>query len=198
MPFTNYAIETFISARITELTDCRITDLGTEFPNASKWVSGFGLCVIFANQPPQETRAFALQFVRRVEMAIAEYVRMRAEIQDLLSGDPRWSPYYRALHHGEVAVSMLYQAYDLSRKKMNVQFFESNDGSPLQRLNLIYTTSKHQLAEGQDPLWLSNDGFHAEQGTLLYSEFEELARSCARVAEQLCTTSNGQTQSSDA
>ena len=144
--------------------------------------------VIFVNQPTEEMRPFALQFVRRTEMAIAEYTRMRAEVQDLISGNPRWSPYYRALYHGEVATAMLYQAYDLSRKKLKTQLFESNDGSPLQRLNLIYTTSKHQTADAQDPVWLSNEGFHTAKVALLFSEFEELARSCARVAESLTST----------
>ena len=185
MPFTKYAIETFISSRITELTECRLTDLLTEFPNSGSWVSGFGLMVIFVNQPPAVMRPFALQFVRRVEMAIAEYARMRVELLDLLSGNPRWSPYYRALHHGEMAATMLYQAYDLSRKKLKTQFFESDDGSPLQRLNLIYTASKHQVAEAEDPVWLSNKGMHTAQAKLLFVEFEALTRSLAQVAQRL-------------
>ena len=49
MPFTNYAIETFISARITKVTECRLADLPAEFPDAKTWVSGFGLMVIFTN-----------------------------------------------------------------------------------------------------------------------------------------------------
>ncbi len=188
MPFTKHAIETFISPKVTGLNECRITDLSAEFPASRDWVSGFGLMVILVNQPTEEMRPFALQFVRRTEMAIAEYTRMRAEVQDLISGNPRWSPYYRALYHGEVATAMLYQAYDLSRKKLKTQLFESNDGSPLQRLNLIYTTSKHQTADAQDPVWLSNEGFHTAKVALLFSEFEELARSCARVAERLTST----------
>ena len=188
MPFTKYAIETFISSKVTALNECRIADLSAEFPNSSNWVSGFGLMVIFVNRPAEEMRPFALQFVRRTEMAIAEYARMRAEVKDLVSGNPRWSPYYRALHHSEVATAMLYQAYDLSRKKLNTQLFESNDGSPLQRLNLVYTTSKHQVADAQDPVWLSNEGFHTEHVTLLFGEFEELARSSARIAERLTST----------
>ena len=141
MPFTKHAIETFISPKVTGLNECRITDLSAEFPASRDWVSGFGLMVILVNQPTEEMRPFALQFVRRTEMAIAEYTRMRAEVQDLISGNPRWSPYYRALYHGEVATAMLYQAYDLSRKKLKTQLFESNDGSPLQRLNLISLVS---------------------------------------------------------
>jgi hypothetical protein len=117
-------------------------------------------------------------------MAIAEYGRMRVAPQYLLSG-PEWSPYYRALHHGEVTIAMLYQAYDLLRKKLKQDLFDPKDGSPLQRLNYIYNTSKHQPAEAQDPVWLSNDGFHAVDDKLLYSEFEDIARSFARLVEQI-------------
>jgi hypothetical protein len=168
-----------------------LVDLTVEFPNSKNWVSGFALMAIFVNQPPKEKRPFALQFVRRIEMAIAEYARMRAEVQDLLYG-PRWSPYYRALHHGEVAAAMLYQAYDLTRKKLKLpNNFEPGDGSALQRLNCIYNASKHVAADTQDPVWLSNFGIHTAEGNLLYSEFEDLARSLARIAEQI-TSTNGE------
>jgi hypothetical protein len=184
MPLSKYAIDTFISSKITELTECHLTDLSAEFPNSKDWVSRFGLTVIFVKPLPEAARPFVIQFVRRTEMAIAEYARMRVELQYLLSG-PQWSPYYRALHHGEVATAMLYQAYDLTRTKLKQDFFDRNDGSPLQRLNCIYNTSKHQPAEVQDPVWLSNDGFHTAKAKLLYSEFEDLARSLARLVEQI-------------
>lgn len=188
MPFTSYAIDTFISARITKVTECRLADLSAEFPNAKTWVSGFGLMVMFTNQPREEIRPFALQFVRRVEMVLSEYSRAREQLQDLISGNRRWSPYYRALHHIEIAVALLYQAYDFSHKALNERLFEPADGSPLQRLNLIYGASKHELAAAEDPVWLSNDGIETAQARLAFAEFEDLARTCARVAERLTTT----------
>ena len=80
---------------------------------------------------------------------------------------------------------MLYRAYDLSRKKLKQELFDPKDGSPLQRLNDIYNISKHQPAEAQDPVWLSNEGFRTAEAKLLYSEFEDLARSLARIVEQI-------------
>lgn len=144
--------------------------------------------VIFVNQPREEMRPFALQFIRRVEMVLSEYSSAREEVQDLISGNPRWSPYYRALHHVEAAVALLYQAYDSSHKALNQRLFEPNDGSPLQRLNPIYGASKHQLANAEDPLWLSNDGIETAVARLDFTEFEDLARTCARIAEKLTTT----------
>jgi hypothetical protein len=184
MPLSKYAIDTFISSRIKELTECRLVDLSAEFPNSKNWLSSFALMVIFIKPLPATVRPFIIQFVRRTEMAIAEYARMRVELQYLLSA-PQWSPYYRALHHGEVAVAMLDQAYHLLREKLNLpRYFNRVDGSELQRLRSIYNTSKHQPAEAQDPVWLSNDGFHTASDKLLYSEFEDLARSLARLVEK--------------
>jgi len=185
MPLSKYAIDTFISSKIKELTECRLADLSAEFPNSKDWVSLFGLTVIVIKPLPEAARPFVIQFIRRTEMAFSEYARMKAELQYLLSG-PQWSPYYRALHHGEVATAMLYQAYDLTKKKFQLpRIFGPGDGSALQRLNCIYNTSKHQPAEAQDPVWLSNDGFHTAEAKLLYAEFEDLARSLARLVEQI-------------
>jgi hypothetical protein len=188
VPFTKYAIENFISAKITKITECRLADLYAEFPNAKTWVSSFGLMVIFVNQPREEMRAFALQFIRRVEMALSEYASAREELQDLISGNPRWSPYYRALHHVEAAAALLYQAYDFSHKALDQRLFEPSDGSPLQRLSLIYGASKHHVANAEDPLWLSNEGIETTVARLDFTEFEDLARTCARIADQLTTT----------
>lgn len=198
MPFTKYAVEKFISGKITKITECRLADLYAEFPNAKTWVSSFGLMVIFVNQPREEIRPFALQFIRRVEMVLSEYSSAREEVRDLISGNPRWSPYYRALHHVEAAIALLYQAYEFSHKALKQRLFEPNDGSPLQRLNLIYGASKHQLANAEDPLWLSNDGIETAVARLDFSEFEDLARTCARIAEKLTTTNQKSDVTTDA
>lgn len=191
MPFTRYAVETFISDKITKVTECNITDLYAEFPAACDWVSGFGLMVIFVNQPREEVQPFALQFVRRAEMALAEYASAREELRSFVSGNRgRWSPYFRALYHFEAAVAQLYQAFDYSRKVLNTKLFAENDGSPLNRLNLIYNTSKHQLAGADQPLWITNEGIETVESKLAFSEMEDLLRSCARIATKLTSTSS--------
>lgn len=76
-------------------------------------------------------------------MALSEYSSAHEKLQDLISGNSRWSPYYRAFHHIEAAAALLYQEHDFSHKILDQQLFERNDGSPLQRLNLIYGASSH-------------------------------------------------------
>lgn len=190
MPFTKHAVDTFISDKIGKVTECRVGDLYAEFPSAKDWVSGFGLMVIFVDQPREEIRPFAIQFVRRIEMAIAEYSRAREALQDLISGSRgRWSPYFRALYHFEAAIAQLYQAYDCSRKALKTALFVSKDGSPLDRLNNIYNTDKHKLAVQDQPVWLTNDGIETADAKLSFSELEELMRSCGRIAVKLTSTS---------
>ena len=189
MPFTKHAVEMFISDKITKVTECNVSDLYAEFPSAKDWISGFGLMVIFVNQPQAEMRPLALQFLRRVEMGLAEYSRAREELQDLVFGSRgRWSPYFRALYHFEAAISQIYQAYDYSRKALNRRYFDSNDGSPLDRLNRIYNISKHELAAQDQPVWISNRGIETAKAQITFSEIEKLLRSFGRIAMKLTST----------
>ena len=189
MPFTKHAVEMFISDKITKVTECNVSDLYAEFPSAKDWISGFGLMVIFVNQPQAEMRPLALQFLRRVEMGLAEYSLAREELQDLVFGSRgRWSPYFRALYHFEAAISQIYQAYDYSRKALNTRYFDSNDGSPLDRLNKIYNISKHGLAAQDQPVWISNRGIETAKAQITFSEIEKLLRSFGRIAMKLTST----------
>lgn len=191
MPFTKHAVETFISDKITKVTECNVKDLYAEFPSAKDWVSGFGLMVIFVNQPPEDRRPFALQIVRRTEMAFAEYSRARTELQELISGcRGRWSPYFRALYHFEAAIGQLYQAYDYSRKSLANDQFKKGDGSPLDRLSMIYNTSKHQRATDEQPVWISNEGIETPKVVITFPEIEELLCTFGRVAMKLTSNSS--------
>ena len=132
MPFTNYAVETFISRRIVELTSAGISPRSPDYPYSSSWLSRLGRLAVLTNQFAPETRPFAIQFVRKVEMALAEYARAKPELEALVARTGRWSPYYRALHYVETSASLLYQAYDLSRKTLEIQLFQPGDGSSRQ------------------------------------------------------------------
>ena len=189
MPFTPTAIEQFISARVTSVTECNASDLSDEFPTAKDWVSGFGLMVIFTDRPKPELRPFALQFVRRCEMALANYGHGRKALQDLISGNRgRWAPYYRALSYFEAAVAQLYQAYINMHKLLGTPLFTKNDGTPLQRLNHIYNTSKHETPADDETVWITNSGMETKEATISFGEIEELARVCARISERLTST----------
>jgi len=193
MPFTKNAVEMFISERITQVTACNAADLYLDFPDAKNWLSKFGLSVVFNNQPPEHIRPFALHFVRRIDMAIAEYALAREALQNLVSGSRgRWSPYFHALNHFETALAQIYQALDslaeLRKKDLGLakkDLFKSNDGSVEDRLNKIYNTSKHELTQDEQLVWITNAGIETAAEIISFQEIEELLRTFAKVATKL-------------
>ena len=186
MGFTRHATDLFISEKIGQVTECGATAVGNEFPSSGAWVPAFGLCVILQDHPPEQNRPFALQFVRRVEMAFAEYSRAVEYLSALVSGGPgRWSPYFRALYHFEAAISQLYLAYDGARRKLGGEYFKSGDDSNLDRLNKVYNASKHQIATAEQTLWITNDGVCSDDASIAFVEIEDLLRSYGQIADRI-------------
>lgn len=183
MPFTKYAIESFISKRVAEATECNAIAVGAEFPDYREWISALGLGFIL-NGTCRTQFPFATQFTRRTAAALEYYTLGReALLQHVARGGRTWSDYFRALQHFEVAIGHLYQAYDHVRKKLDKQFFKTNDGSSLDRLNKIHNTSKHDVADQDQPLWITNKGLEKEGVTISFGEIEELTRSYGRIVQ---------------
>ncbi len=188
MGLTKYALDCFISERIANVTECNLSDLSKEYPGYEKWVTGFGMMVIFNNQPPEKFRPMALQFVRRAEMAFVEYASARKEIGNYIEKPSEWSLYFRALHHIETSLSMTYQALDYSRKATGKKFFEKHNDTPAYKLNLIYNTSKHQLAGEDQPLWITNEGLKTKETSLTYVDLEGILKTCGYIANTMTST----------
>jgi hypothetical protein len=196
MGFTKHATDLFISRKIADVVAVGATDVSSEFQSSAAWVSSFGLCVILQNHPPEPNRQFALQFVRRVEMAFSEYSRAVGSLEDLVrDGQGRWSPYYRTLYYFEAAIAQLYLAYDNMRIKFGQNDFTSGDGSVLDRLNKVFNAGKHSLASAEQTVWLSNDGVSANECAVTFAELEELLRRYGRMAD---TITNQRPKDSDA
>lgn len=185
-PMTRHAVDDFVSDKIGMVTACGAADPSSEFPAAGKWVSAFGLCAIFQDHPPAASRALALQFARRVEMAFAEYGLACKYLRELVQRRPgRWSPYFQALYHFEAALGQLYSAYDGGRKSIGNQYFVSNDGSVLDRLNKVHGASKHTLAETDQPTWLTNTGIASADCEVTFVELEDQLRSYGAIANKI-------------
>lgn len=186
MPFTKAAVEHFISKKAAEVTRCSASDMQLQEPEYEHWLANIGLSVIFHDFPPEEMRPFAINFIRRINAAYVEYGLARQQVLELVKdGHGRWSPYFRALNHFEVAIGQLYMAMDSVHKKANHKFFESGDGSFEENLNLIYNTGKHQIAQGELPVWFSDMGIHTSNATLLFEEIEDYMLKMAGVVKGL-------------
>ena len=187
MPFTKAAVELFISERAATVTKCGASDMRTVVPEAEHWLSNFGLAVIFHDFPQAEMRPFIINFVRRIHAAFLEYDLARQAVLKLVKdGNGRWSPYFTALTHFEVAISQLYIALDSVRKRATHDFFTTGDGSFEERLNLIYNASKHQLAGAELPVWFTDDGLTSSNAKLAFSEVEHFMVKMANTVKGLC------------
>jgi hypothetical protein len=185
MGLTRHAVNLFSTADIGSLDQCNIAEISQEFPNAKRWLNALGLMVIFNNHLSLEKRPLALQFIRRVDMAIAEYAAFRDEVLQHITGDSPWSHYYRGLHHAEMAMTLLYQAYDVIRKAADETLFSKDDGSAMQRLNFTYNASKHEVPELKDTVWITNQGIQTEKYLLTYAELEDILRSAGKLVEKI-------------
>jgi len=156
-------------------------------PESEHWLSNFGLAVIFNDFPPAPIRPFVINFIRRIHAAFLEYDLARQEVLELVKdGNGRWSPYFAALTHFEVTISQLYLALDSIRKHANHDFFKTGDGSFEEKLNLIYNSSKHQLADAELPVWFADDGLSCSQATVAFVELEDFMIKMAGVVKGLC------------
>lgn len=182
MPFTNYALDTYIAQDLSRLTECNAPGLSKEFNQAEYWVNNFILNSIFHIQVNPESKPFIFSILRRVQMVFAEYANGQEALFDYLAGSKkRVSVYFRALYHFEIAVSLLYQSYEMVIKITGQRLYEKNDGSPIERLNRIYNVSKHiessTIPKGHiQAVWISNAGLVVSTAELSWYELAELIK----------------------
>ncbi|MCG2740704.1 MAG: hypothetical protein L6300_10785 [Syntrophaceae bacterium] len=176
MPLTNYALDNFISQQLSELTEYNALEVSSRYPQKEFWVSNFSLNSIFGGTVSKEDRIFSFFFLRRVEAAFTEYEYACKALGGFISSTPKSSSlYFRTLHHFEMAISMMWQAYDFEIEKSGTPRFAKNDGSNYQRLNGIYNVSRHfnpsdLSAQNIHAIWLTNDGVKTENLEISYSE----------------------------
>lgn len=188
MPLSNYALDTFVSQKLSELCECRCRALESEFSGSEYWVSNFVTTQIFRLRLDVPTVRFAFAFLRRAVALLDAYGRACFVLQEFV-GAPQKSPskYFQCLDGFESAVAMLYQAYDLGRRFVGRNLFQPDDGSSLQRLNQLYNDCRHfgldDLPGGHlHAVWISNDGIHSSKASLSFEEVEAMIREIASLA----------------
>jgi hypothetical protein len=190
MPLSMYALDTFVAQDLSQLTECRPAPIAPEFPDYSSWLSSFVLNWIFRISLPKDKAALAFALIRRAEGAIGDYEEARTELASLVAGGRSISLYFRCLRRFESTVAMLYQSLDFVRRALGIKLFDPGDGSPYERLNLIYNKSRHSdpetLPTGQlHAVWIKNDGLYADGANLTFDELRDLVRDIGRIADKL-------------
>ena len=191
MPLTNYALDKFVSQQLSQLTQCNAPDVTERYQQAKFWVSNFVLNSIFGGSVSQEGRTIAFFFLRRAEAAFTEYEYARHALIEFASATSKKpSLYFRALHHFEMTIAMLWQAYDFTRKIPRRKLFDKDDGSNYERLNWIYNVSRHfnpseLSSDHMHVVWLTNTGIQTDKYGVSFPELEEFLVEIGNLADSI-------------
>jgi hypothetical protein len=190
MPFSDYFKDKYVAPEISAFTEASIPDLSEM---GKPWLLSFMLNSGLVVQLDDPVRRTLYNFLRRAEGAFREYVSARAMTMAYLANPnpDAVSGYIAAIGYWESLLSQAYQAWCLLARGEPV-LFRPNDGSPMQRLNLLYGRTKHaekaitaeQLPpEGTLPVWLKNDGLHSVDSALTFDEIAEMLEELALWAD---------------
>ena len=190
MPLSLYALDNFVAQDLSELTECRPVSVAQDFPDHASWLSSFVLNWIFRIPLPKEKAALAFVLIRRADGAIEDYEEARAYLAELANGGQNISLYFRCLRRFESTVAMVSQAHEFIWKALNIKLFTKKDGSPYERLNIIYNKGRHAepetLPSGQlHAVWIKNDGLYIDEAKLTFDELRDLIRMIGRIADKL-------------
>jgi hypothetical protein len=191
LPWTNYALDTFFGHRLSELTTCGAEEL----PVFSQYLPAFLLSSVFQVGYKPDVRAYAFNFIRRIEQAALEYSDGRAFLERYLQNpNEAISQYYHALSHFEQCVALIIQATKFLERLGPEKLFRQGSNPDLERLNRVYNASKHmegQIAEGRVPtsaiaaVWITNDGVECHDAKIAFKEMHELIVQEHEVARQI-------------
>jgi|SRR6476469_120905 len=194
MPFTTYGLDNFFAQEISALSECNAPDLAEHFAEVEPLIDNFILNSIFTFPIKTEYKPYIFGIFRRVQMALVEYQNGRTLLLLYLNESKKnTSLYFQALSHFEIAVTLLYQAYEFLRKlgkkieSKETNLFEKGDGSSLEKLNRLYNISKHLEAStipeaNLHHVWISNNGICANGVTMSFTELADLVKEYVAIA----------------
>jgi hypothetical protein len=192
VPLSNFALDSFVSQKLSELNAPTATSVAKEFSSLDTWLNTFVLQTIFNFSPSQDRIALAFALLRRAQAAIEDYDEACIALLSIAQRSKTVSEYFRALRKIENTIAMIYQAFNFGRRALGIKLFEEGDGTPHQRLNYIYNRSRHADLKSLPPrhlhtVWLQNDGIYTDGVTLRFDELEDLLRQLGAIAEKIST-----------
>jgi hypothetical protein len=189
MPFSNYGLDHLISQELSKLSRCEAPEVTSNFPESKHWVSNFALNSFLGFQVTPEMKRFRFTFLRRAEAAFIEYEYAREALSEYVANRPRKpSLYFRTLHHFEMTIAMLWQAYNFARQFTGVDPYKTGDNSRYERLAEIYNASRYfdyKLSPDYlHHIWIRNDGVYSANYSLSFEEIKECLEEIGRLADR--------------
>jgi len=191
VPFSSFFLDKYVAPEISSFTDASIPDMAGTSKEQGYWLTNFVLTSGLRVTMDDALRRTLYNFLRRAEAAFREYEAARHSTLKYLENRDALSGYIMAIGHWEVFLSQTYQAWCLLARGQKV-LFEPGDGSPMQRLHLLYNRAKHaesaitsqQLPpDGTLPVWLTNDGLNCVESSLTFEEMAGVLKDLAHWAE---------------
>jgi hypothetical protein len=189
--FSSFFLDKYVAPEISSFTEASIPDMSAITAEQGYWLVNFVLNSGFQVSMDDALRRTLYNFLRRTEAAFREYEVARQSTLEYLANRDAISGYIVAVGHWEVLLSQAYQAWCLLARGQRI-LFQPGDGSPMQRLNLLYNRAKHaekaitaqQLPpDGTLPVWLKNNGLHCVESSLSFEEVAEILEDLAHWAE---------------
>ena len=190
MPLSSYALDNFVSQELSQLTECRATGIRDEFPDCESWLSTLILNWMLRSSLPRRKAALAFAVIRRSEEAVTAYEEARELLAKLVGSQKSVSLYFRCLGRFESTVAMVCQALTFAMKALRIKLYEQGDGSPYERLFMIYNKSRHTDPEmfpvGQlHAVWIKNEGLFVDQAHVTFAELREMVHEVGEIAAML-------------
>lgn len=189
MPKYSTGLLNQFAPHITELTECNIPEMSEYKISSRGWLPSYILQSAFGPKYPDPFHKYTIVFLRKTEYAFKNYFTARDALASFISNPILFSDkpheqlslYFECLHHLEVSISLIYQAYGVFEKIIaDGKFWKNGDGSTLEKINLLYNNIKHAedridnaLVKPGYHIWLTNAGVYCEQGSISYSEISE-------------------------
>jgi hypothetical protein len=189
--FSDFAFDNLVSQDLSKLSQCGAPEVTRGFSESKHWVSDFVLNSAFRFPLPPERKQFGFFFLRRAQAAFIEYDYAREALAEYVATLPqrKTSLYFRALHHFEITIAMLWQAYEAVRKLTGIDLFKPGDNSRYERLNQVYNHSRYSSPElPPDHLHrvrISNTGIHTAKYSLTFEELQEALEEIGRLADRI-------------
>jgi hypothetical protein len=192
MPWSSYALDTFIAPKLSRLTVCSAKELA----ETESLLSAFLLNSILVVRLRDPLHRYAFNLIRRVDQASYDYSQGRDHLVRYIQEKSRdvITPYFRALSHFEQCLATVAQAVSFAERLLGTSLSKPGDKSALERLKALYNASKHmdaRIASGAFPekagteVWIVNEGLECDNAALTFDELHELLVELQKLARQV-------------
>lgn len=190
MPLSLYALAEFVSQELSQISECCLDGVADRFPEYQSWLTNFVLNTMLGLPLRKKKRALAFAIIRKSEATIRDYEEARELLTRLAGSQKTISLYFQCLGRFESTVAMVCQALMFAMKALKMKLYEQGDGSPYERLFMIYNKSRHSdpetLPRGQlHAVWIKNGGLFVDGAHLTFTELRELVHEVGGIADML-------------